>query len=203
MAHTGHPSPRSENFGWPAIAWGDLNGDDQYEYISAFKDKSNRVGAITDKTTTEWYNGNAVWEGGNVAYLDVATGNLDRANNDDEIVIAFRDDNNDIHVAVLNGTSSGGIAQAANALYGEWTDSTSNRGQVDHVAVATGDLDGDGYDDEIVVVFKDSQADLQALVLRRDGATLTPLWLSGGMTAEGRGESPSPKASGATAIPST
>ena len=52
--------------------------------------------------------------------------------------------------------------------------------------MATGDLDGDGYDDEIVVVFKDSASDLQAMVLRRDGATLTPLWLSGGMTAEGR-----------------
>lgn len=173
---------------WMTIAWGDLNGDDQYEYISAFRDKSKRVGAITDKTTTEWYNSNSVWEGDSVAYLDVATGNLDRANNDDEIVIAFRNDTNDIHVAVLDGNSSGGIAQSPNALYGEWTDSTNNRGDIDHVAVATGDLDGDGYDDEIVVVFKDKASDLQAMVLRRDGATLTPLWLSGGMTAEGRGD---------------
>jgi len=173
---------------WMTIAWGDLNGDDQYEYISVFRDKSKRVGAITDKMTTEWYNTNSVWEGDDVAYLDVATGNLDRAGNDDEIVIAFRNDTNDIHVAVLNGNSSGGIAQAPNALYGEWTDSNNNRGDIDHVAVATGDLDGDGYDDEIVVVFKDSASDLQAMVLRRDGATLTPLWLSGGMTAEGRGD---------------
>jgi hypothetical protein len=173
---------------WATVTWGDLNGDDEYEYISAFKDKSKRVGAITNKTSTEWYNANAVWEGDNIAYLDIAAGNLDRANNDDEVVIAFRDDNKDIHVGVLNGNSSGGIAQAANALYGEWTDSTNNRGEVNHVAVATGDLDGDGYDDEIVVVFKDSASDLQAMVLRRDGATLTPLWLSGGMTAEGRGD---------------
>ena len=62
---------------WMAITWGDLNGDDQYEYISAFKDKSKRVGAITDKTSTEWYNANAVWEGDNIAYLDTAAGNQD------------------------------------------------------------------------------------------------------------------------------
>jgi hypothetical protein len=173
---------------WMAITWGDLNGDDQHEYISVFKDKNKRVGAITNKTSTEWYNSNSVWDGDDIAYLDVATGNLDRADNDDEIVIAFRNDSNDIHVGVLNGNSSGGIAQAPNALYGEWTDSTNNRGDVDHVAVATGDLDGDGYDDEIVVVFKDKASDLQAMVLRRDGPTLTPLWLSGGMTAEGRGD---------------
>jgi hypothetical protein len=173
---------------WMAITWGDLNGDHQYEYISTFKDKNKRVGAITDKTSTEWYNDGAVWSGDNVAYLDIAAGNLDRANNDDEVVIAFRDDDNDIRVAVLNGASSGGIEQAANNLYGEWTDSTSNRGDIDHVAVATGDLNGDGYDNEIVVVFKDKGHDLQAIVLRRDGATLTPLWLSGGMTAEGRGD---------------
>ncbi|MCB0074119.1 MAG: hypothetical protein KDE20_21790, partial [Caldilineaceae bacterium] len=179
-----------QDIAWPAITWGDLNGDGQYEYISVFRDNNKRVGAITDKTsaTWYWYNGNAVWEGDDVAYLDVATGDLDRADGDDEIVIAFRNDTNDIHVGVLNGDSSGGIAQTANTLYGEWTDSTNNRGDVDHVAVATGDLDGDGYDDEIVVVFKDKAADLQAMVLRRDGATLTPLWLSGGMTAEGRGD---------------
>ena len=79
-----------QDIAWPAIAWGDLNGDGQYEYISVFRDKNKRVGAVTDKTsaTWYWYNNNAVWEGDDVAYLDVATGDLDRADNDDEIVIA-------------------------------------------------------------------------------------------------------------------
>jgi hypothetical protein len=46
------------------------------------------------------------------------------------------------------------------------------------VAAATGDLDGDGYDNEIVTIFRDSDKHLQCLILRRlaDQKQLDLLW---------------------------
>ena len=121
------------------------------------------------------------YDGGNVGYVDIAAGDLGRGGTyplDDEVVVAFRDDNYDLHLITLNGKgSTGGINHAANSFMSEYVDSTEGRGNVWFIAVETGDFNGDGYDDEIVTVFKDSDSDLQAVVLRHDGTTtLTKLW---------------------------
>ena len=87
---------------------------------------------------------------------------------DEEVVVAFGDQNNDIRLVTLDGDSAGNIGTALNNAYGSYSDTASGRGDVDYVAVDAGDINGDGYDDEIVTAFQDSNNDLQVLTLRRD-----------------------------------
>lgn len=154
---------------WISSVAADVNGDGKSELVTASQDKYKRLAVITNGPGNyEWYYDSAAWKGDNVDWIEVAAGNLDRTGADDEAVAAFGDQNNDIRLVALDGDSAGNIGTALNSTYGFYTDSAAGRGDVDFVAVATGDINGDGYDDEIVTAFQDSNNDLQVLILRRD-----------------------------------
>ncbi|MBU1878293.1 MAG: hypothetical protein KJ734_05025, partial [Chloroflexi bacterium] len=165
---------------WPAVTSADLNGDGTYEALMAYQDKDDNLGVYVKKASgyDTWYSS---WDRhhGSIAWIDVAAGRLIpwHSTTTDSPVLAFKDDKDDLEVVCLHGASNADIATTDshwNARY--WSDS-SGRGNVDHVCVATGDLNGDGYDDEIVVAFQDSSYDLQVMAFRWEGGTsLTLLW---------------------------
>ena len=154
---------------WISSVATDVNGDGKKELVSAVQDKNKRLGVITNGAANyEWYYDASAWKGDNVDWIGIAAGNLDRAGADEEVVVAFADNNNDIRLVALDGDSAGNIATYPNNTYGYYSDTASGRGDVDYVAVGVGDINGDGYDDEIVTAFQDSNNDLQVLILRRD-----------------------------------
>jgi uncharacterized repeat protein (TIGR01451 family) len=161
----------------------DLNGDRKAELVTALRDKSTRLAVTTNSPTkNEWYADGDAFEGDHLEWISAAAGDLDSGaggTHDDEVAVAFEDDNNDIQVLVLDGSSSGQIREAPNKQLGRWYDPDDHegRGDVSYVAVATGDLDGDGFDNEIAATFRDGNENLQLLVLRRlpDG-TMQLLW---------------------------
>ena len=177
--------------GWISTAAADVNGDGKKEIVSAVQDKNKRLAVITNGPNNyEWYYDSSAWKGDNVDWIEVAAGNLDRTGADEEVVVAFGDQNNDIRLVALDGDSAGNIGTALNNTYGFYSDTASGRGDVDHVAVDAGDINGDGYDDEIVTAFQDSNNDLQVLILRRDTTatnSMRLLW-SKSWTDNGRGD---------------
>jgi len=165
-----------------SVAAADLNGDGTVERVSAFRDNSDRLSAISSAsgaTGSAWYRDGDVYKGENVNWIDIDSGDLDRSGDDEEVVIAFEDDYNAIHVVLLNGAANGAIAHAVNQDYGNWTanQDPAGLGNVGYVAVAVGDLNGDGFKDEIVTVMKDGSKHLHVVILRRnDDGTMTPLY---------------------------
>ena len=91
-------------------------------------------------------------------------------------MLFFRDDAADYHLLALDGRSEGYIGTADDTvLLRYWEDGNPGRerGDINHSSVATGDLNGDGYDNEVVTAFKDSGKDLQVVVMRPDSAGAT------------------------------
>jgi uncharacterized repeat protein (TIGR01451 family) len=179
VASTSYNASDLNEVGWLSVNSGDLDGDGKAEIISAFKDHNGRLGLIANPAnpvnTPYWYNGTDRFAGGDLGWIDVAAGDLDRKRDNDEIVIAFKDHYSDIHVVVVDGSAQ--IPGVAGVQLAEWWKDDLERGSVNHVSVATGDLDGDGLKDEIVVAYKDSGSDLQVQILQYNGtATLQELW---------------------------
>jgi uncharacterized repeat protein (TIGR01451 family) len=170
--------PNLANISWLANTTGDLNGDGIPELISAFKNSNSQLGALSWSTAVvnprDWYSASSRFVGKSLSWIDVAAGNLDRKDNDDEIVIAFKDALDDIHVVAIDGskTTPGDVG----TQIAEWWKDDLERGSVNHVSVATGDLDGDGVNDEIVVAYKDSGNDLQVQILQLNGSVFEELW---------------------------
>jgi uncharacterized repeat protein (TIGR01451 family) len=168
---------------WPAITTADLNGDGAREAVMAFRNKDKELAAYLKTSQYEdYWTSVDVWlssndrHKGNIQYIDVAAGNLDGSSHSgdtaDEVVIAFKDDKGDLYLVCLDNTEDGdGIDSdwglpPSNTWDAQYWDAEKGRGDISHVAVATGDLNGDGVDDEIVVTFKDSGEDLQAMIFR-------------------------------------
>ena len=170
-----------------AAAAGDLNGtaDGQRKdrLIAGFKNDDKRISAwtmIPSDTTVRydwWGDYNGRTSGDTLKDVDVAAGNLDMsADESDEVVLFFRDDAADYHLLALDGRSEGYIGTADDTvLLRYWEDGNPGRerGDINHSSVATGDLNGDGYDNEVVTAFKDSGKDLQVVVMRPDSAGAT------------------------------
>ena len=163
----------------PAIAMADLNGNDQAGAILAFRDSEKRIalGIPTQEgITTTWYSDQSNSQGKHVDWIDIAAGNLDGVDSGDsneEVVIAFSDDSHAIHLIVPTEIDQ------PNQIASSYHDDTSDgRGKVEFVSVATGDLDGDGYDNEIITVFKDGNKNLQAMIFRIQAGsqTLKKIW---------------------------
>ncbi|MBM4431093.1 MAG: hypothetical protein FJ026_12210, partial [Chloroflexi bacterium] len=158
------------NIAYPAIAMADLNGDGAKEQILAFRDSLQRIAVSIGSTYLQesWYHSSFV--GDDVRWIDVAAGNLDRSEDgDEEIVLGFSNDAHAATVILLDGSRAAQIGNESDSMLGGyWGDTTNGRGEVQFLNVATGDLTGNGYDDDIIVAFKDGNADLQVWILRRD-----------------------------------
>ena len=176
---------------WVVNASGDLDGNGHAELLTAARNYYSQLSVLDNlynfSIPSEWLNSASPFAGSTVSWIDVAAGNLDRVSNpstdldEDEIVVAFKDNNSDIHVVLLDGSKEqflgGWIGNVDNTQMSQWTKSDLERGTVNYVTVATGDLDGDGFDDEIAVAYKDSVNDLQVEILEYNGtATLQELW---------------------------
>jgi hypothetical protein len=182
-------------FGTPdyANAWQqsvavDINGDGWDETVSAYRDGNGylaarsdiwhyRYGGLTTQGTDTWVSNADRLKGDNVKWIDIAAGNLARHPNaaldppaKRDVVIATRNDEGDLELILLNGSDDGGIgpSNGATIIGGDFTDPTDGRENVYHVSVATGDLNADGFDDDVVTAFKDGGNHLQ--VRRAPGA---------------------------------
>jgi uncharacterized repeat protein (TIGR01451 family) len=166
---------------WLASAAADLNGDHKAELVSAFKDANGFLAATSwsELVTVEdnWYNSNSPYSGSNLSWIDVASGDLDRKHDNDELVVAMRDGNQDEDIVVLDGKSTGDIGTADKAALSSYVNSSGEQGNILYTQVATGDLNGDGADDEVVVVFRDGGKDLNVMMFRYTGTgTLQNIW---------------------------
>ena len=156
---------------WLAATAADYTGDRHAELVIAFQNKNKNIGGTSTQfdssiPTYSWYSSTDRNSGDSVDDVDVASGNLDAADTKDEVVVAYRDDFEDLHFHVFKEyTGSNTSLKGALWFAAETYFDTKERGNVHHVAVETGDLDGDGTD-EIVTAFKDSGSDLQIMVLK-------------------------------------
>ncbi len=158
----------------PAIALADLQGDGSREAVMAFRDKNKALSVVTNRGGVAWYR-NIDHDMGALAWIDIASGNINAATQGDEVVVALSNDTNDIDVILLSGDSAGNIAQTANNQLARYTVTTGPAATANYVSVATGDLDRDGVD-EIITSFKDGNGDLHAIILKySSGSTFTVL----------------------------
>jgi hypothetical protein len=153
----------------PAITMADLDGNDHTYAVMAFRDSEKRVALgfpTVDGVSETWYSDQANSQGKNVNWIDIAAGNLDGPDIKDkseEVVIAFSDDNHALNIMIPKAIDAN--PNKVSAYY--HNDTSNGRGKVKYVSVATGDLDGDGYDNEIVAAFKDGNNHLQAMIFRK------------------------------------
>jgi len=174
-----------DDIDWSSVTTADLDADGREEVVSAFRDDDGEIHVVSLKnaendggvTFDAWWSGND-HEGGH-EFVDIAAGNLTReANRSDEVVVALksgaRGKKNDLEVIMLDGTPDGGLTQAA-----WWHSADHDRGDTYETAIATGDLDGDGYNDEIVVAIEDGRHHLQLITLAwNNGALQEEHWMS-------------------------
>lgn len=161
---------------WATTVALDFNGDRYDELFTAFKDNGDLLKARSyvghpptgSAGVVEWNAGDGgTQDGGEVSYIAVTGGNLlRRADRKEVAVIALRNKDADLDMIALSGTSGGHIYNSNGTKAARYWDANEGRGTVSHVSVDHGDLNGDGWDDEIVTAFRDSDAHLQVLVTR-------------------------------------
>lgn len=159
---------------WGTSTAVDFNGSGTRKILTVYRDTDRMLKATVVGTSYpvqhEWRAGLGRQQGANVGYIRVAAGNLQRRTDGRETaVIAFRNDDLDLEMIALDGgaQTDGGIGQLDGTALATFPPSVLNgRGDVSHVSVAAGDLDGNGVDDEIVTAFKDGHNHLQVMVTR-------------------------------------
>jgi hypothetical protein len=148
----------------PTAAAADLNADGKVEFVQAFRDAGGnyRLAAHSNGLGTDTYQDNLI----NHQQLAMAAGNLSRdETKDDEVVIVSRSQANSLTVLLVNGAANGLLPTDGNN-FGLWRSIEQFRQSPDLLDVATGDLDGDGHDDEIVVALREEgKSHIQLIVL--------------------------------------
>ena len=176
-----------ENWDWryhsytgASITTADLDGDDKAEVVMGYTTGSGlnkgELGALSlknpevdDKSQleTDSWSSSSNYRYGFFGPISVAAGNLDGSlaggDKADEVVLAFRDaDNQRLQVVLLDGESDGGIKGLTS-----WTNTDHGRTYIlSRIAVDVGDVDSNGYDDDIVLAFVDKDQDIQVVVLK-------------------------------------
>jgi hypothetical protein len=168
---------------WMRGTRADLNGDGYDEFVYAYR--NDGASGELEVNSVVWHPGivnvRDVWQpntgrltGGEVSFIDVAAGNLSRnTSGTQQVVIAASNHDHDLEMIILTGDGSGNLWPDSGLIPsgGQYHHMLAGQDTVHHVAVATGDLNGDGYKDEIVTAFSDSDGALQVLVTRwKDGA---------------------------------
>ena len=145
----------------PAGAVADLNADGKLEYVQAYGDNASAYGAVahTNGAVEDLYSDTNT----NHNSFAAAGGNLTRTTeHDEEIAIASRNNVGALVVKMLNGNGSTGLYDLSLGL---WRSDQNNRLNPELIDMATGDLDGDGYNDEIVVAFREEFDNYYQLVV--------------------------------------
>ena len=150
----------------------DFNGDGYDEFFQAFVQDNELYRAIVyvngqgnaDLTDT-WSSTGAAGIGH--SRFATTAGNLQRIKKGNEAVaVLSRNGTNAINVNLYSGNSNGTISQSDGSVRGLWRSKEENTQMPEHLGIANGDLDGDGFDDEIVVIFQPSiGSDIQIRVL--------------------------------------
>jgi len=163
---------------WQQSVAVDLNGDGWDETVSAYRDWNARLALRSNiwhgasYTFDTWTSNTDRLQGDQVKWIDIAAGNLLRRTGDQrdvrDVVVVTRNDEGDLELILMDGSADGGLYRADGQTVGGGTyrDPTDGRENVFYTSVAAGDLNADGYDDEIVTAFKDGGDHLQVLVLR-------------------------------------
>ena len=168
---------------WPAVTTADLDADGKDEVVGVgkFQDINGTLDVqammnpeVSNSANLQVYGltgWNVLMQGAELNHFDIAAGNLKRtANGAEQAAVAFRDNNGNLHVLLTESNTSGGLD-----WFGEWWCSSACSGfnGVGDVSVDVGDLDGDGYNDEIVVAFVDGNAHLNVVVFEWNGGGLS------------------------------
>jgi hypothetical protein len=175
----GPQSHQAGGFAWGRGVAADINADGYDEIIQVGRRSSNDqltvqtfvYGPDYAQSTagSSWFAQDARLIGDEIKWMDIADGNFQgHSNGQRDIVVALRNDDGDLEIIPFFAT---GLTLAPKPSF---HDATDGRESVWHVAVATGDVSGEGYDD-IVAAFKDGGHHLQVLALRWNGTALTKL----------------------------
>ena len=158
----------SGTFDWGRGVAVDINGDSEDEIVEAGRGEGNRLTVQafkyggTGSIGSQWWAFDASLTGDQVKWIDIAAGNLLRhSDGTRDVVVATRNNDGDLQLLMFRGT--GGYNLSVPVGY---KDAVDGRENVWHTAVATGDLTGEGFDDNIVTAFKDGGGHLQVLVMR-------------------------------------
>lgn len=155
---------RLTNVAHPTAAVADLDADGKVELIQALIDNNGNLSALSygqdsGPALQQYTSGGS---GGSL--VAAAGGNFTRsAPRDEELVIATRSGADNLYVRLINAFGNGTLRELPT---GFWWTGNDERKSPRLLAVASADLDGDGYDDEIVVaLYEDGQSHIQLVVL--------------------------------------
>jgi hypothetical protein len=136
----------------------DLNGDGFYEFVQVVRDansayrvvsNSNNGGFSTQVHGVAGTNLNHQWHA-------VAAGNLTRTEmKDEEMVVVSRSNADVLNVLIVNGRTDGTLLDLTNP-FAIWRSDLPERMYPELMAATTADLDGDGYNDEIIVAMREN-----------------------------------------------
>lgn len=146
----------------------DANADGRTELAQAFSDANGAYRVAlqsgSDGSTSYWTHTDSNHSG-----FAIAASNLIRSAADVErLAIVSRTNQGSLNVLIPPHVS--GQLSPTGTYLALWRSSQEGRSNAEQLGVATGDLDGDGFDDEIAVVIKDNTGKTQVLVLEYDAS---------------------------------
>ncbi|MEZ4863632.1 MAG: Ig-like domain-containing protein [Caldilineaceae bacterium] len=160
----GNGAANLTNVGEPAATVADLDADGKVELIQALRDADGQFLLVEQSNTV----GFDTWQANapNHQGFATASGNLTRSTaHDDEVVVVSRSPVDSLNVQLVNGGNTGTLPADLLTL-GIWRSVENFRNAPQLLSVATGDLDGDGFNDEIVVALLEADHNtVQLLVL--------------------------------------
>lgn len=149
---------------WPTAAVADLDADGKVELLQTFVDNNGALSALSHNQSGTGALRQYTIAGSGGSLLAADGGNFTRsAPKDQELAIATRSGANNLYVRLVNALGNGTLQDQP---VGFWWTGNDNRHAPRLLAIASADLDGDGYDDEIVVaLYEEGQSHIQLVVL--------------------------------------
>ncbi|MCL4861974.1 MAG: tandem-95 repeat protein [Caldilineaceae bacterium] len=155
---------RLTNIAHPTAAVADLDADGKVELIQALIDNNGDLSALSYGQDSGAALQQYTSGGSGGSLVAAAGGNFTRsAPRDEELVIATRSGADNLYVRLINAFGNGTLRELP---AGFWWTGNDDRKAPRLLTVASADLDGDGYDDEMVVaLYEEGQSYIQLVVL--------------------------------------